>query len=128
MRQLTLLILTNIVTVALLLVTIIAKVCIAPTEPLSYTTAILAFEVDEVSAVLFTVFNATLHRRRRAFAANELFWFKFLLLHCVNTVFFASEICIFAFETLIVSEFVHRVCLKVVEIEIIFVFKSWILI
>jgi len=53
-----------------------AEVGVAPTEPLSHTTAELAFKLDEIRAVLGTRSKASANSNRSALATYQVLLFE----------------------------------------------------
>jgi len=98
---------------------IVAEMGRPPAEPLSDGTAELTLELYVFGAMLSTVFNPCADTFGGALATDEvllLVILRLILLLCVyNAIFQTAEICLFAFEALVVCTFEDGEPLKVVE-------------
>ncbi len=109
----------HVITVDLALVARLAKMGVAPAEPLRDRAAELALELYVVGAVLLAVGDACVRAEcvGRALTAHQLLGLVHLsLLLGLDAVLHASEIGCLAFETLIVRAFVHSPLLKVLVV------------
>jgi hypothetical protein len=104
--------------------TLLAKMGVAPTEPLSDVAAELTLELNVVKSVLFTVLDPTLDPLGGALSTHQLFFLKtllvFLLIHL--TVFQSTKVRYLAFEAFIVSQLEEAEILKLPIVSIARVF------
>jgi len=101
----------------------LAEMSVAPTKPLSYTTAKFAFEFNEIFSVLWTILN----RNVTTIGTDEFFRLErpssgIGFIHCCDTVFSSSEVGLFTLETEKVCIDNHRIFLRLTKIWRIFVF------
>ena len=94
--------LADVLALALLLVTPLAEVCVAPAEPLRHRAAELTLEFNVVLAMFWAVLNWDL----AAVGAHQLLLIELprVLLHCVLAGFSAPEVRLLAFEALVISK------------------------
>lgn len=112
LRQLVFCIFAHVISVALSFVAWLAKMSIAPTEPLSHITTELAFELD----VFLTMLRAVLDGYLAAIGTDELLCVEvstcLLLVHCSHAVLSASEVRFLAFVALKVCINSHSVLFR----------------
>ena len=105
----------------------LAKVSIAPAEPLRDRAAKLAFEFDEVSAVCFATRISHAQTRRGTLPAHQLFRLEILgLLLRAQAILHATKVRIVTLVTLIVGQFERGPPLKVSVVVSVRIFDSWI--
>jgi hypothetical protein len=96
---------------------------VSPTEPLRCWTAILAFEFNVISAMLWTIFywNFT------AILANQLLWFKgtriLLFSHGFCTVLSPSKVRVLTFETLKICIDCNSILLRFLIVRRFWIFE-----
>lgn len=117
LRKLIFCVLAHIVSITLSLMARFTKMCISPTEPLSYAAAKLALKLYEI----FSMFGTIFYRHIAATWANQLFWLKtsscsLSFIHSRHTVLPTSEVRIFALKAHKVCIYDHRIliCLPVI--------------
>jgi hypothetical protein len=67
--------------------------CVTPTEPLGNSATELAFELDKICSMLFTILDTATDAHSRTFSADQLFLLEavIVILSCL-TVFHTSKV------------------------------------
>lgn len=119
---------TYIISITLLFMTWLAKMCVSPTKPLSSWTTEFAFKLYEI----FSMFWAILYWNLTAVRANKLLWFKWtcilLIIHRLSTIFPSTEIWIFAFKALKICINCHCILTRFIMIRRFRIFELFIFI
>lgn len=123
----------HVIPFVLALVTTLAEVSVPPAKPLGDVATELAFEFNELSAMLCAVFDPCPHTLSGALSTNQLLWFKHLvlivLILLIGAVLHPSEVRRLAFKAHIVAELGHCVSLQIVVVnEVLLVLESVVLI
>lgn len=121
-------VLTHIIALALPFMARLTKMCISPTEPLSYTATKLAFKLNKIFSVLRTVFN----RNITTFRTDKFFSFKWTssilsLVHSSHAIFSSSKIWTFALKAHKVGVNNHRILFWFPKVRRGFIFELWII-